>query len=722
MAVAPPIHPPLSEARAYELVLRQKILRPIVRDTEERLREAHRTFRSIRATIDAIPTATPNLRGPAADAAAAHARRLRVYHRQRLRKTMSRFFGVKVDVLGDAAIKPMIERAIEDNVALVKTIPPRYHASLRRDLQRLAGAAPFDEEALTALLSRSYGSAGYNLRRLSRDQTSKLVGRFTRVRQEQLGIRAYRWSTAKDSRVRQTHQALEGEEFLWERPPSEGHPGEAIQCRCVALALIRPGKSRAPTPPPAPKPPPPPTPARTLRADEFRNLATALRKAPAPGGEVDQLHRFWTRRQFGNQKIASVGDEAFDALPGDPLYRGFLTTADAADVLDGKLVANRGWGSGEGFIRDRKRLRTFGDDEILEIKLRRNARIVDFDVLERERRAFIRDLDDVTGLTVAEIERVREFAADTGRFAAYRGYDVIDIPGDGRVVLVNLRAAVIRRSMRKRLVGFDLGKAKRTIRRQIDKVVALDAEAKAALARLRRATGPDRQTLTDEFMAATRARSRAEKRLLAEVESARKRTRTAAEVDATLQRIIVPANGPETWRTGARQFAETVHPSLARDVQAIVVKTKRNRSFAGYNPGDLTDIGMASGADAGVVAHELGHALEFSNRGVFDEAVDLLRAKHRKGPRSRDRGRVIDVAGDFFGPSWYPGKYYERTRSPWLREVKFPKGKRVESIKATEVVSSALEYFARDRARFAQDAPEFFWWTVDKIILPTTTP
>ena len=219
-------------------------------------------------------------------------------------------------------------------------------------------------------------------------------------------------------------------------------------------------------------------------------------------------------------------------------------------------------------------------------------------------------------------------------------------------------------------------------------------------------------------MAATRVQERAQQKLLANVESARKRTRTQAEVDAVLERVIVPATGPESWRAGARSFAETVHPKLAEDVWARVLSTNRSRSYAGYNPGDLVDIGMASGADAGVVAHELGHALEFSNRGLFDEAVDLLRAKHRKGPRDRDRGRVIDVVGDFFGPSWYPGKYYERTRSPWLREVKFPRGKRVENIKATEVVSSALEYFTRDRHRFVADAPDFFWWTVDKLVLP----
>lgn len=40
--------------------------------------------------------------------------------------------------------------------------------------------------------------------------------------------------TARDNRVREEHEALEGESFAWSDPPSEGHPGEPVNCRCYA--------------------------------------------------------------------------------------------------------------------------------------------------------------------------------------------------------------------------------------------------------------------------------------------------------------------------------------------------------------------------------------------------------------------------------------------------------------------------------------------------------
>jgi hypothetical protein len=44
----------------------------------------------------------------------------------------------------------------------------------------------------------------------------------------------YIWRTAGDDKVRPSHAANEGERFAWDNPPDTGHPGEDINCRCVA--------------------------------------------------------------------------------------------------------------------------------------------------------------------------------------------------------------------------------------------------------------------------------------------------------------------------------------------------------------------------------------------------------------------------------------------------------------------------------------------------------
>ena len=69
---------------------------------------------------------------------------------------------------------------------------------------------------------------------IARDQVGKLYGAVNKQRQENLGVTRYVWRTARDNRVREEHEALEGESFTWSDPPSEGHPGEPVNCRCYA--------------------------------------------------------------------------------------------------------------------------------------------------------------------------------------------------------------------------------------------------------------------------------------------------------------------------------------------------------------------------------------------------------------------------------------------------------------------------------------------------------
>lgn len=78
---------------------------------------------------------------------------------------------------------------------------------------------------------------------IARDQTLKLNGALNEIRQTNAGVKRYTWSTSGDERVRPDHASLDGQECSWDDPPLEGidgeklHPGEDIQCRCVALAI-----------------------------------------------------------------------------------------------------------------------------------------------------------------------------------------------------------------------------------------------------------------------------------------------------------------------------------------------------------------------------------------------------------------------------------------------------------------------------------------------------
>lgn len=77
------------------------------------------------------------------------------------------------------------------------------------------------------------GRARANL--IARDQANKLSGKLDELRHREAGIDEYRWETARDERVRDTHRRNQGKVFSWGKPPKvTGHPRTEINCRCTA--------------------------------------------------------------------------------------------------------------------------------------------------------------------------------------------------------------------------------------------------------------------------------------------------------------------------------------------------------------------------------------------------------------------------------------------------------------------------------------------------------
>lgn len=69
---------------------------------------------------------------------------------------------------------------------------------------------------------------------IARDQVQKLGGQLDEYKQRNAGIDGYYWRSSRDERVRASHADREGQYFRWDSPPSDGHPGQAIGCRCDA--------------------------------------------------------------------------------------------------------------------------------------------------------------------------------------------------------------------------------------------------------------------------------------------------------------------------------------------------------------------------------------------------------------------------------------------------------------------------------------------------------
>ena len=239
MAVTtPPIKPLNLHAKKYDAELRRRFLRPLFDGLETRLEKAHAAvgieLRKIHeSAID------PALDKMTHEAAAKHLQSLDAYHRRRMQSTIFRRIGIDGSkILADPRIKPIMEKAIRDNVALIRKLEEQTRKGLADRIIKNLQERPFDRQMLQDSIRTQAGIAGRRLKVITRDQTNKAIGQLTKARHEQIGITSYVWSSSEDERVRETHLALSGTIQRWDSPSSEGHPGDAILCRCVAIPIL----------------------------------------------------------------------------------------------------------------------------------------------------------------------------------------------------------------------------------------------------------------------------------------------------------------------------------------------------------------------------------------------------------------------------------------------------------------------------------------------------
>ena len=75
-------------------------------------------------------------------------------------------------------------------------------------------------------------------RAMEDDLITSFAGLINERRQRELGIDQYTWWSQDDAKVRPLHAQYDGGEFDWEEPPEDGHPGQAHNCRCVAMPFL----------------------------------------------------------------------------------------------------------------------------------------------------------------------------------------------------------------------------------------------------------------------------------------------------------------------------------------------------------------------------------------------------------------------------------------------------------------------------------------------------
>lgn len=160
-------------------------------------------------------------------------------HRNRFYTGLERSYGVDVSgLVSEENLEDILQAAIEENVSLIKSIPNEYYDKVEQALFRHL-ASGGDRQSLRETIGNLGDLTESRIKLIARDQNSKLNSRLNKARQEALGVEEYVWVTSRDERVRQSHRDNNGKTFRWDDPnPDTGHPGEDIQCRCIAQPVL----------------------------------------------------------------------------------------------------------------------------------------------------------------------------------------------------------------------------------------------------------------------------------------------------------------------------------------------------------------------------------------------------------------------------------------------------------------------------------------------------
>ena len=235
-----PIKSRVKDARKYEKELKRQFLDPFHSQLEMRLGAAVAASQAVQMLEQGVTdfTASPHS-GVPVESIQRNLDQISGNNRKQMVDSFRKALGVDIrPFLSEPAVRSFLNEKVAENVALISTIPQRAHERLRAKILDTFAEAPFDEKVLSDTLRKQFKVDGWNLRRITRDQTSKVNGQLTSMRHKQVGVSQFIWRSSQDQRVRPDHAAWDSLKFSYSNPPNGVLPGEEILCRCTAEPVI----------------------------------------------------------------------------------------------------------------------------------------------------------------------------------------------------------------------------------------------------------------------------------------------------------------------------------------------------------------------------------------------------------------------------------------------------------------------------------------------------
>ena len=172
-------------------------------------------------------------------------------HKERYDNMVKAALGVEfASIIDGNDMVEALNKAVAENVGLIESVPQEQHTKVQKAIRD-----HFNGDLQTTLPKRLQQIGGITDRRakfIARDQIASLTGDITEIRNKEAGMGRYVWRNQQDRRVvgnpsglypkgnrrHMDHWHREGKEFSWDKPPRDGHPGKAINCRCFSTPII----------------------------------------------------------------------------------------------------------------------------------------------------------------------------------------------------------------------------------------------------------------------------------------------------------------------------------------------------------------------------------------------------------------------------------------------------------------------------------------------------
>ncbi|WP_072389850.1 phage minor head protein [Hyphomicrobium sp. CS1GBMeth3] len=193
----------------------------------------------IRAILEGLRETAERAAAAAEDAVRRTMRRESVRHMRRWVGSIRTSTSIDVGALvSEADMVELLSVRSEEFARLIRNVSEDVRTRIAQETIRAITEGRTNEN-IARSLTQIEGIGRGRAKLIARDQASKLNAAMNEFRQRQAGITKYKWRSMMDPpRARENHMDRNDKIFEWSKPPSDGHPGHAINCRCRALAVL----------------------------------------------------------------------------------------------------------------------------------------------------------------------------------------------------------------------------------------------------------------------------------------------------------------------------------------------------------------------------------------------------------------------------------------------------------------------------------------------------